>query len=102
MGFRRSYEDSAGATHAEAYYKVTEVFLNAYDMRAKIEVATFHNQAARNAGKSPFERTEMIVTTENYDAVFGTTVLDVEDMNPVKSAYGYVKDQINDPSIVDC
>lgn len=77
-----------------SYWKISGLNVSYTGEMAQIFVMGFANAEARNSGldkKIAFEN--YIVKGEDFKTYFATEVLDVVNVNPINSAYKYLKEK---------
>lgn len=77
-----------------AYVKITTALIFNGETEPStivLTVCTFANQDARLQGFKPLLIETYPVDDEDYETYFGISVLDQQDVNPIKQAYEYLK-----------
>jgi hypothetical protein len=91
MALQLSYDDSYGSTHASAYHRITFVEMFVAERVARVKIATYVNQTARNDGRSPLGEMAYSFSGTDYDDLFDDTNMSPVDKNPIKNAYENIK-----------
>ena len=91
MALQLSYDDSYGSTHASAYHRIIFIEMFVAERVARVKVATYVNQTARNDGKSPLGEMAYRFSETEYDDIFDDANMSPVDKNPIKNVYDHIK-----------
>ncbi len=89
MGLQKA--KTAGTGQSGDYWMIAQ-YVN--DTKNKVCLVSLHlyiNKAGRDAGTSPMEMLEMVMTGTNWDANMDPVVLEAVATNPRKKLYSWIK-----------
>ena len=73
------------------YWKVSKTDLNYSSKEASITLLGYVSEDARIQNKIPLDTRTITASGTDFDIWFTPTVIDAQDINPVKNSYLYVK-----------
>ena len=95
MALQKSYADSFGVTHSEAYFKISAIehSRNSSGNSAVIRIECFHSAASRNTTppKSVLASYLYTIVGSDYNTYFDLSILDVANSNEFKQGYAFLK-----------
>lgn len=96
MALKLAYVPNFKTTFPDAYHRIVEVTLYPMRLRADIVVAVYPDAATRQADqeayfRGPDDPKMLKVYGEDYTAYFSAAALAARNMDPIKSAYVYLK-----------